>query len=277
MNQLRQKPLKQYNALTFLTILFITIFLICDITAFRMVLFFGNEIPLSGLIIPAVFALGDIIAEVYGYRIIMNVLKSAIFCQMLFGIIITIVLMSPSPPGNTLNEHYKFAFDHILRTNITSCFSVTAGMFANAFLISKLKIYTNGKKFWIRTLISSGISEIVLCTVAYLILFSGLRNMTNIVEIIYSVWAYKMIISILINPFITIIARYLKNYEFSDVYDHGISYNPFCKNNNHIIEFANELNSNNVNNFQSNVSLIESNKRKYVQTAVVINDDKFYN
>src|SRR5258708_7362902 len=119
MNKLRRKPLKQYRALTFLTILFITIFLICDITAFRMVLFFGNEIPLSGLIIPAVFALGDIIAEGYGYRITMNILKSAIICQMLFGIILTVVLMSPSPPGNILNEHYNFAFEHILRTSIT--------------------------------------------------------------------------------------------------------------------------------------------------------------
>lgn len=275
MNTIRKKPLKQYNALTFLTIIFITIFLVCDITAFRMVLFFGKEIPLSGLIIPAVFALGDIIAEVYGYRIIMNVLKSAIICQMLFGIIITIVLMSPSPPGNALNEHYKFAFDHILRTNITSCFSVTAGMFANAFLISKLKIYTNGKKFWIRTLISSGFSEIVLCTVAYFILFSGLRDITNIIEIIYSVWSYKMVISILINPIITAIARFLKKYEFSDVYDYDINYNPFSKSNNYIVEFANESNHCNLNN-KPKIAFIQNNMN-YLKSDININDNIFQN
>lgn len=234
--ELRRKPLKQYKYLTFITMLFIMIFLVCDITAFRMVAFFGNQIPLSGFIIPAVFALGDIIAEAYGYRITMKILVSAVICQFLFGIIITLCLMSPSPPNNITNEHYNFAFEHIIRTNITSCFSVTSGMFANAILISKLKIYMNGKKFWFRTLISSGFSEIVLCTVAYLILFFGLKNMSEIFTIICSVWIYKVIISTMINPFVSIIGKMIKRIENTDVYDIGEDYNIFKESSDHLLE-----------------------------------------
>lgn len=226
---MRQKPLPQYKCLTLLCMLFITIFIVCDTTAFRMVMFFGREVPLSGLIIPFVFALGDIIAEAYGYRLTMKILFSAIFCQFLFGLVMMLVLNAPSAINNTANIHYDLAFEHIFRTSITSCFSVTSGMFVNAFLISKLKIYMNGKRFWIRTLLSSGFSEIVLCTVAYFILYSGLKNISNIITIIYSVWSYKMVVSLLINPFVSLAGKIVKNIDNSDVYDRNINYNPFVK------------------------------------------------
>lgn len=45
---------------------FITIFIVCDTTAFRMTNLFGSVVPVSGLIIPIVFSLGDLIADVYG-------------------------------------------------------------------------------------------------------------------------------------------------------------------------------------------------------------------
>ena len=225
--EIQTTPLEQYKYLTLLTMLFITIFLVCDITAFRMVYFLGKELPLSGFIIPIVFAMGDIIAENYGYRITMKVIRNAILCQLLFGVILTLVLKSPSLDTNILNKYYSYTFEHLLRTSFTSCLSVSCGMLVNAFLISKLKIYMHGKHFWIRTLISSCFSEIVLCTIAYFVLFSGLKNIFNIITIIYMIWIYKMLISLLINPIIVLIAQKIKILEHSDVYDVGISYNPF--------------------------------------------------
>lgn len=226
---MREKPLQQYKCLTILIMLFITIFLMCDTTAFRMVMFFGREVPLSGLIIPIVFALGDIIAEAYGYRLTMKILFSAIICQFLYGVMMMLVLKTPSAANNLTNIHYDFAFQHIFRTSMTSCFSVTSGMFVNAFLISKLKIYMNGKNFWVRTLLSSGFSEIVLCTVAYFILYAGLKDVLHIVTIIYSIWSYKMAVSFLISPLVVYIGALVKKIDNSDVYDRNVNYNPFGK------------------------------------------------
>lgn len=220
-------PLKQYKYLTFLSMLFVAIFFVCDTTAFRMVKFFSYEVPLSGFIIPLIFALGDIIAETYGYRVTMKVLSSGIICQLCYGLMMFFVLKAPSPLGNQLNISYDLAFQHILRTSLTSCASVTSGMFVNAILISKLKIYMNGRRFWLRTLLSSGFSEIVLCTVAYFVLFSGLKSLSSIVQIIFVVWIYKIFISFLINPFVAYFGGVLKRAEQSDVYDIGVNYNPF--------------------------------------------------
>lgn len=230
-------PLKQYKYLTFLSMLFVAIFFVCDTTAFRMVKFFNYEVPLSGFIIPLIFGLGDIIAETYGYRVTMKVLSSGIICQLCYGIIMFLVLKAPSPIGNQLNASYNLAFQHILRTSLTSCASVTSGMLVNAIIISKLKIYMNGRRFWLRTLLSSGFSEIVLCTVAYFILFTGLKSLASILQIIFVVWIYKIAISFLINPVVAYFGGALKRAEQSDVYDIGVSYNPFGRSDNSIPVF----------------------------------------
>lgn len=224
-------PLKQYKYLTFLSMLFVAIFFVCDTTAFRMVDFFGYDAPLSGFIIPLIFALGDIIAETYGYRVTMTVLSSGIICQLVYGVMMFFVLKAPSPLNNQLNINYDLAFQHILRTSFTSCASVTSGMFVNAVFISKLKIYMNGRRFWLRTLLSSSVSEMVLCTVAYFALFTGLKKLDAIIQIIFIVWLYKIFISLLINPLVAYLGQLLKKVEQSDVYDINVNYNPFAKSN----------------------------------------------
>ena len=207
--------------------LFITVFIVCDTTAFRMTTFLGTAVPLSGMIIPIVFALGDLISEVYGYSISRKLIWNNLICQFIFGILITIALKFPSPPNDDYNFHYNLAFQHIIRTNITSCLSVTSGMFVNAFLMSKFKIWMNGKRFWVRTIISSSISEFVLCLVAYSTLYFGLKNIFEIGRIVIVVWYYKLFFSVCAAPFITIFSNFIKKLEKCDKYDYQVKYNPF--------------------------------------------------
>lgn len=221
------KRTEEYRYLYFFMMLFITIFIVCDTTAFRMTMFFGTAVPTSGMIIPIVFALGDLISEVYGYSISRKLIWNNLVCQFIFGILITLALKFPSPPGNNFNLHYHLAFQHIIRTNITSCLSVTSGMFANAFLMSKFKIWMNGKRFWARTIISSSMSEFVLCFVAYSTLYVGLKNVYEIWKIVIVVWYYKLLFSICAAPFVTIFSNFIKKLEKSDVYDYQVKYNPF--------------------------------------------------
>ncbi|CAM4376118.1 MAG: queuosine precursor transporter [Legionella sp.] len=223
----RNRNINQYNYLHFLMMLFITFFIVCDSTAFRMTVLFGSSVPVSGLIIPIVFALGDLIADVYGYQVSRKLIWNALICQFIFGIILTIAINFPSPEGNTNNIHYNLAFEHIIRTNITSCFSVSSGMFTNAFLMSKIKIWMNGKNFWVRTILSSSISEFVLCLVAYVILYGGLKELSEIWRIVLSVWYYKVIFAFIMAPFVSVLASFIKKKENVDFYDYGVNYNPF--------------------------------------------------
>ncbi len=224
------RKMGDYNYVYFFMMLFVTIFIACDITAFRMTVFFGHTIPTSGLIIPLVFSLGDLVAEVYGYHISRKLIWNSLVCQFIFGILITIAIHFPSPSGNSENIHYNVVFQHIIRTNITSCLSVTSGMFTNAFLMSKLKIRMNGRGFWVRTILSSSVSEFVLCFVAYSVLYAGLKSVGEIWHIIITVWYYKLAFAMGAALIIPSLSRVVKRAEKSDVYDFNVNYNPFLYN-----------------------------------------------
>lgn len=227
--------LGEYKFVYFFLMLFITIFLVCDTTAFRMTMFMGQSVPVSGLIIPVVFALGDLIADVYGYHISRKLIWNTLICQFAFGLLITYVLSFSSPVSDTINHHYNEAFRYIIRTNITSCLSVTCGMFANAFLMSTLKIRMHGKRFWLRTILSSSMSEFILCFVAYSTLYVGLKPVSEIGMIILSVWYYKFFFALITAPLVAFMAKKLKDLEGIDTYDLGISYNPFIYNSKEVI------------------------------------------
>ena len=171
MDKNRNKLKGSYKFDHFFLMLVITIFLVCDTTAFRMTPFMGNNVPVSGLILPVIFAIGDIVADVYGYGVSRKMIWNTIICQVIFGLTIRLALAFPSPENDTHNIHYDEAFSFILWTNFTSCLSITSGMFVNAFLMSKLKVKLHGKRFLFRTIMSSSISEFVLCYVAYNILY----------------------------------------------------------------------------------------------------------
>lgn len=230
--QTRAKNEMEYKYVHFLMMLFITIFIVCEITAFRMTPWFGATVPVSGLIIPVVFSLGDLIAEVYGYGISRKLIWNALFCQLIFGFIMTLALSLPSPIDDQMNVHYSEAFKHIIRTNLISFLSVSTSMFTNAFLMSKFKIWMNGKKFWMRTILSSSVSEFVLCFVAYSTLYAGLKKPYEIWGIIVSVWYYKLIFALLAAPLVSFLSSCVKKLENSDVFDRHVKYNPFLYNDN---------------------------------------------
>lgn len=221
------RSMTDYKYVHFLMMLFMSSFLVCEVTAWRMIAIFGHVIPACGLVIAFVFFLGDIIAEVYGYHISRKLIWNALICQIIFGLFVTFIVNLPSPSNDYINEDYKQVFLHLLRTNISSCFSVSAGMFTNAFLMSKLKIRMNGKKFICRIILSSGISEAVLCIVAYVLIFGGVKSIYTIAYMIFIVWSYKMIFAVLSSFFAPFVTNWLKDKEKSDVYDINVNYSPF--------------------------------------------------
>ena len=104
--------------------LVITVFIMCDTTAFRPTVFLGTEVPLSGLILPIVFALSDVISEVYGYETTKKLIKNIVICQLIYSFGIHYILSLNTPVGNNTNIHCDEAFKNIIWTSITSCFSI---------------------------------------------------------------------------------------------------------------------------------------------------------
>lgn len=206
--------------------LMITILLICDALAFKVVSIHGYDFAASGLIFPLGFLVASIITEVYGFTLAGRIIWVQLMCQALFILTVNLFVLLPSPNESIVALHYLNLYHGLWHVLIASTIGLVVAYFINDILMSILKIYLSGRYFVLRFLVSNAISNAILVSVAYPINFYGLYNFSDIALIAFNTWVYKMILSIVLFPLAILSANAIKRIEKLDYFDYGVSYNP---------------------------------------------------
>ena len=123
-------------------------------------------------------------------------------------------------------EHFDYIFALAPRVTLASLLAFLAGSTVNAFVMSKMKVASNGRRFSVRAVVSSIFGETVDSLIFFPIAFwgIGLKNMLGLMLLqIVLKTAYEVVIL----PVTNIVVRAVKRYEGTDTFDSGISYNPF--------------------------------------------------
>jgi len=158
-----QKTLTHYtqsNYVIFFAILYCMTLVIPITLAYRPVTFgFFTSIPGGALIFPSTYLFGDIISEIYGYKIARQILWCSIGAEILFALSVTTVIHLPYPKDWQGYHEYLNVLGHSLRFVTASILGTTISEFVNIYIISKSKIYCKGKHFWVRSLFSSVLSD----------------------------------------------------------------------------------------------------------------------
>ncbi len=207
----------QNKYLIYIVAFYITIKLIAFIMTHKIIQFHNISICFCALIIPIWFLTGDIIAEVYNYKIAKNLLLLAVICQTIMALICYIGSKTISP-NNFLPQSlaYKEIFEILPFSTIINSLAIFIGGLVNAYVIVLFKNILNGKYFIIRCFIANSIGELVFTIISYSSgLFEGL-NIFIVVKLITSSYIVKLIISPLLLIPTSIISNKLKNLEFSN-------------------------------------------------------------
>lgn len=203
-------------------------YLTTGIVQYRLISFGHIYFSFAIFVYPLSYLICDIVTEVYGYRQSRQLIWCGIAAWILAGILVTIATHT-SPPA--FWQGYAKQYDHImgsyLRYGLSSAAGVMLGQFLNIYIISKLKILTRGRYFWLRSVSSTFAGDTITITVALVFIYYGDMPISNIFEIIF----YEIIvncgyIAIMAIPAIFIV-RILKKAENVDAYDHDINFNPF--------------------------------------------------
>jgi queuosine precursor transporter len=172
----------------------------------------------STLIMPLWFILGDIIAEVYGYRIA----KAMIWYSIIFQFLFAFTCAGFSSFHILAQWPFQSAYDQLMtkfpRVAFASFFAVIIGGYLNAYLVSKWKILLRSKYFFLRSLGATIIGEFFFTIIAYFTEFYGVVPTHNILNLIsVSFFAKLMINPILIisSMLITILLKKNENLEQS--------------------------------------------------------------
>jgi len=115
------------------------------------------------------------------------------------------------------------------RIVISSFLAYLVGEFLNSAVLSRMKVATEGRHFWLRavgsTLIGQGADSIVFNFAAFL----GVFPLKSVAFIAFSGWVLKTLYEIVVLPVTYKITGWLKRVEGIDTFDEDVSYNPFRK------------------------------------------------
>lgn len=192
----------------------------------------GLPIQLTGgvVIFPVSYIINDCLTEVYGYR------KSRLVIWMGFALSVFVALMSqivcmlPDPmyaDNKSVADSFNSLFGLVPRTTVASLLAFFFGSTVNAWVMSRMKVASQGRGFGWRAIISSVAGEAADSLIFFPIVFLGIMPVAGIINIMITQVVVKTLYEIVILPVTGWFIRLLKRREGIDTYDTNISYNPF--------------------------------------------------
>ena len=198
MNKVSENPLKNRTngemPFMVVTALFVTLYLVSNIMAVKVISFFNIIYFDAGTItFPFAYMLGDILTEIWGYHKAKKVIWMTFLCNIMMMLFTQIAVWLPSPDyleGTAVA--YDNVFSYVPRIVIASLAGFLLGELSNAWLMDKIKAKLKDKPLWTRT-IGSSIAAHMLDTVPFvLIAFAGTMTSRDILMMIATQYFMKL-------------------------------------------------------------------------------------
>ena len=201
---------------------FVTALVVSNIIAVKLVEVGGQVFPAGLVVFPLSYLLGDVLTEVYGFRVARAVIWLGFGCNLLAVAAIQAAIALP-PAG--FWEDNEAAYDDILgvslRLFVASLAAYLVGELANALVLARMKLATRGRFLWARTIGSSVVGQALDSAIFVTIAFAGTG--AGLLNPIVTTWAIKVGYEAAATPLTYLIVNYVKRREGVDVYDRDLS------------------------------------------------------
>ena len=228
---------RSFRYLDALTTAFVVILLVSNLIAQKVCLFGPFSIgtwsigpfAISGAVIlfTITYIFGDVFTEVYGFAASRRAIWLGFFGTALLYLIGAIVIALPSAPGWHNQQAFSTVFGFIPRILAASLIAFWAGEFANSYTMARLKLFTNGRRLWTRTIGSTVVGQAVDTILVITLTFGGIYPARTLVNIILTGYALKVGYEVIATPITYLVINWLKRAEHSDAFDRHQSFNPF--------------------------------------------------
>lgn len=131
----------------------------------------------------------------------------------------------PAAPFWEGEEHFDFVFGLAPRIALASLAAFLAGSFINAYVMSRMKIASQGRHFSLRAVVSTLFGESADSLIFFPIAFGGLLPVDELLKMMAVQALAKTLYEVLVLPVTVRVVRYVKRVDGSDVYDTDVSYN----------------------------------------------------
>jgi queuosine precursor transporter len=231
---------KQYRFFDFIVATFVTVLLVSNVASSAKIVDLGFSLlgvkmafDAGTVLFPVSYIFGDILTEVYGYRRSRRAIWTGFFCLGLASVVFFVVSRLPGE-GTWQQYAGDAAYAAILGGMSTggialgSLAGYWSGEFTNSFVLAKMKVLTNGRWLWTRTIGSTIFGEMVdtLVFVAVASLF-GVFPWALFLTLTVTNYLFKVGVEALMTPLTYVAVNALKVAEAEDYYDRNTDFNPF--------------------------------------------------
>ena len=229
---------RTYHYYDLVMALFVTVLLISNLLSSAKIVDLRvslGPIPLAfdagTLVFPISYIFGDVLTEVYGYKRSRRVIWAGFGANALMGLF---VWLAGVLPGEAEWQSYagQEAYDAILGgvsgLIVASLVAYFLGEFSNSYVLAKMKVWTEGRWLWTRTIGSTLVGEGV-DTVTFMLIATALGVFPPqiIVSLIVTNYILKVGFEASLTPLTYRIVNALKAAENEDYFDRHTDFNPF--------------------------------------------------
>lgn len=227
------KATKDHVSVLFM--LFSILFCVCLITANVLEtkqMSFGPISITGGIIVfPISYIINDCVCEVWGYRKTRMLIWLGFFMNFLFVVFAAICDAIPGAPYWDNDAGFHAIFGLAPRITAASFLAFVVGSFANAYVMSRMKVSSQGRNFSLRAIMSTILGETADSLIFFPLALGGVVPNSELPVLILSQIVLKTLYEILILPVTIQVVRFTKRHEGIDEYDKNINYNIFSINN----------------------------------------------
>ncbi len=219
--------MKHYKYLDLIVALYITMQIVSDVSAGKIAQIGPLTMSVTVFYFPFTYIFADILTEVYGYAQSRKAIWKVFLCSVISGVVFQVGVWLPPAAGFEANDAYIRVLGSVPRILIGGWLAVWAGAILNDYVLAKLKLWTNGKHLWMRTIGSTFLGEGVNTLIFYVIGLYGVIPNDLLLRSILSGWLMKTLVEIVMTPVTYFVVGKLKKIESEDYYDRDTDFNPF--------------------------------------------------
>jgi len=233
--------MKQHRYFDLIMAVFVTVLVLSNIASSAKIVDLGFSlfgVPMAfdagTILFPVSYIFGDVLTEVYGYKKSRRVIWMGFACLGLSAFVLWAVSVLP---GEATWQEYAgdAAYGAILGGMSTggivlaSLAGFWTGEFTNSFTLAKMKVLTDGRWLWMRTIGSTLVGELV-DTVMFVVVASafGVFPWSLFLALTVTNYLFKCGVEALMTPVTYGVVGFLKKAENEDYYDTETNFNPFA-------------------------------------------------
>jgi uncharacterized integral membrane protein (TIGR00697 family) len=182
------------------------------------------------LFFPISYIFGDVLTEVYGYARDRRVVWAGFGALAFASLMAYVVVHLPAADSEwmkTYQGQLEGVFGNAWRIAAGSMIAFWSGSFANSFVLAKMKILTEGKWLWMRTIGSTLVGELVDSSLFYFIAFAGIWATGDVLKVALTQYVLKTGWEVVMTPVTYRVVGFLKRKEHEDFYDRKTRFTPF--------------------------------------------------